>query len=865
MTRSAGLLRRLRARLAPLAAAGALAGCAALDYGAGLSGVELDEGLVNQLASGELLQARMDLEARPFDALTPDERTVLCDLLVRHVAFDEAEACLDRRAELDAVAPEVTDGKRALLALISGRPARAERLTRGAVEAGYDGGAYLHALSRLAQDDPAPARRLARLWAGADRPETAALAAALEMALSREEPAALDRLLEILEDPERRLAADYAVTPARGLGGASLAPVPLRVDLLRELGFGVFGAWSLAPRANAEIEYMLAHAKAFAPGPRRDPEAAMARLDRLLDGGPESELAASRDLHWRALADRAALWEAQGDRAGARRDLQAAIDVIESARASADTDAAKIGFAGDRLGPYRALARLALDEGDAEAAFAAAEAGRGRALIDLLQTVERFGPGGGAGLRSAGEVERTLDELALAERADVEAKAAQLYPRAEDYENPLRAMTPEYRRRLAGEMSPQLLSLTEGVRTPPETLRRSLEPGQALISYFHLGGDDGWQVFAVTPEGGVAGARLELPAEPDGLASCFAATGRRDPLSAAADAFVRAIRPESAGPDGAEACAGLDRWLGRAVLEPALDLIGDADVHALLIAPWGDLRRIPFAALRIPGPGRAPVHAVDRFTLVHLATPALLEHVRPEWRRRGRMLAVGYDGEREIALETGDGAFVLPPLPNVEAEIAGISVRYGRGSDALVGTAQATRDRVRARAEARQYDVIHIAGHAWFDPEDPNASFIQLSPGPGASDIADGRLTVRDMFAVENRWDARLLVLSACETGRGVSRGDEVLAFHRGAAYAGADALVTSLWKVRDEATRRFMTFFYEHLGRSGADDPASSLRHAQCRLRALAPDRPGDWAAFTYSGPGVRPPARGLCPPLPG
>lgn len=55
--------------------------------------------------------------------------------------------------------------------------------------------------------------------------------------------------------------------------------------------------------------------------------------------------------------------------------------------------------------------------------------------------------------------------------------------------------------------------------------------------------------------------------------------------------------------------------------------------------------------------------------------------------------------------------------------------------------------------------------------------------------------------------------------------GDDVIGFTRGFLYSGARSIVSSLWKVDDQATRDLMVGFYERLPRMKKD---KALREAQ-------------------------------------
>jgi CHAT domain-containing protein len=145
-----------------------------------------------------------------------------------------------------------------------------------------------------------------------------------------------------------------------------------------------------------------------------------------------------------------------------------------------------------------------------------------------------------------------------------------------------------------------------------------------------------------------------------------------------------------------------------------------------------------------------------------------------------------------------------------------------------------------AKALLPTMGVIHFATHAELKEHEPLTSALLLVPGGGE----DGRLEVRELFGLE--LNARLVVLSACETGLGeLSRGDELVGLQRAFLYAGTPAVITTLWKVDDRATYELMRAFYGEL-RHG--DPVSSLRRAQLATMQAFP-HPFAWAAFGLSG----------------
>ena len=76
----------------------------------------------------------------------------------------------------------------------------------------------------------------------------------------------------------------------------------------------------------------------------------------------------------------------------------------------------------------------------------------------------------------------------------------------------------------------------------------------------------------------------------------------------------------------------------------------------------------------------------------------------------------------------------------------------------------------------------------------------------------DGILTAEEVQALDLR-GCELVVLSACETGRGaLESGQGVLGLQRAFQSAGTRAVVSSLWKVDDAATVVLMTRFHRNL-----------------------------------------------------
>lgn len=110
----------------------------------------------------------------------------------------------------------------------------------------------------------------------------------------------------------------------------------------------------------------------------------------------------------------------------------------------------------------------------------------------------------------------------------------------------------------------------------------------------------------------------------------------------------------------------------------------------------------------------------------------------------------------------------------------------------------------------------------------------------------DGILTAEEVRDLD-LWGTELVVLSACETGLGAVRaGQGVYGLRRAFLSAGAETLVTSLWRVADAETSTLMTTFYQRL--SVGRPRATALRDAMVATRAKHP-HPYYWAPFILIG----------------
>ena len=268
------------------------------------------------------------------------------------------------------------------------------------------------------------------------------------------------------------------------------------------------------------------------------------------------------------------------------------------------------------------------------------------------------------------------------------------------------------------------------------------------------------------------------------------------------------LRPQSLDP-GPGTRMLRDRLLARLHAEligPLAELL--AGRRLLYLIPHGPLHYVPFMALRsaegaylLAGDGPAIALAPSATILLRNC----LGRGRAGARHALPLLALGYNDEGENALR-----YAEPEARHI-ATLLGGQAWTGPGSKSA-----------RLLDEAGAARWLHIAGHAYYDPHDPLGSGLKL----GANDKLSAREIIEKLELT-----ADLVTLSACLSGvTQVVPGDEMLGLQRAFLYAGAPAVVCTLWEAADLVALLVMDRFYADM-RCGVA-PAMALRDAQVAVR---------------------------------
>lgn len=297
--------------------------------------------------------------------------------------------------------------------------------------------------------------------------------------------------------------------------------------------------------------------------------------------------------------------------------------------------------------------------------------------------------------------------------------------------------------------------------------------------------------------------------------------------------------------------AQMGQQLYNQLLEPAQAMLQGA--RRVVLCPDGVLSQLPWAALVVKTENGRPVYWIEQVALHLTPSMGVYQHARKiqparqgvliaavsEYRVRGEAQAPRQE-EPRVALLPARRSEEWDDLPQVKEEAERLQQLFGAQAQALLD-AEATPDKTRQTAQGKR--VVHFAGHARANHADPLGSFLKLAPP-----LPDqGKLTAGDILT---GWklQADLVMLSACETGLGVTRRYEgVYSLARAFLYAGSRSVGASLWRVDDASTAQLMEAFYQRYQQGVAKDEA--LRQAQLELLRKGYADPYYWAGFMLIG----------------
>ncbi len=289
------------------------------------------------------------------------------------------------------------------------------------------------------------------------------------------------------------------------------------------------------------------------------------------------------------------------------------------------------------------------------------------------------------------------------------------------------------------------------------------------------------------------------------------------------------------------------RQLYQILIQPIADILPKDPNQRVIFIPHDALFLVPFPAL-LDANGK---YLIEQHTILTAPSIQVLDLTQKQKKEidtqsgLGKSLVVGNPTMPSVPYEPGQQPQPLPQLPGAEQEAIAIAPLLQ--TQPLTGN-QATKSAIIQKMQESR--IIHLATHGLLDDLRGLGSAIALAPDPRkpAEDQygrANGLLTAEEILDMKLKAD--LIVLSACNTGRGKITGDGVIGLSRSLISAGIPSVMVSLWSVPDAPTAELMTDFYNNWQKQHMDK-AQALRQAMLNTMKTHP-HPIDWAAFTLIG----------------
>ncbi len=524
------------------------------------------------------------------------------------------------------------------------------------------------------------------------------------------------------------------------------------------------------------------------------------------------------------------LWAAEGHHAVAKYgfdDLPRAFD--HASRAWAIVKRQAIGITGEDArqaftGQYAAIGALLATiqgmRGDADGAFVTVEEGRAQSLLQLL--AERDMATSLVGPELMQRYQRAREAAARDAQTESRIEAERLWGEVRNAVAPL---------------APPVENLAAARRAIPE---------RSILVEFAVR-DAGVLVFLVRPTGPVQAIPVPIDAK--------ALTARVNQVRPAASREPQTRGLAAAGTGDISIRAA--RELFQKLFPPAVrQAIHSAD--RVILSPDGPLWDLPFAALVTNESGTPQYLGLQKPLVYTQSLTTLAQTVARRQPGPAKLSAMvvgnplfdsaqrGTRASGELAMLSGDGG-TPAPLPYAEEEARRVAGLYATAA-AVSGTPTEAWFRERSATA----DVIHLATHAYFNPQRAVSSGLHLAvperaPEPGQTND-DGALQAWEVLT-QIKLRARLVVLSACETGLGAKvPGEGLIGLTRAFQVAGAGTVVATQWKVVDRSTATAMVAFHQHL-QKGLPRDVALWQAMRAVARNPATAHPYHWAPFVLVG----------------
>ena len=478
---------------------------------------------------------------------------------------------------------------------------------------------------------------------------------------------------------------------------------------------------------------------------------------------------------------------ASGHAEAATKNLFEAVKALESLRSSELEDTDKVSLFDTQFGTYEVLQQALISQNQTETALEVAEWGRARAFAELLSS------------RSSSQSDRQASSVTKPMIAQI--------------------------KQIAREQNTTLVEYS--IARAPIRVEGREEEQQAKL-----------YIWVVKPTGEIAFRSVNLATIDPPFNALMDFTFQA--FSIGSRGSTRLL-PPPIGRQPGQIAARLQQ-LYQVLIDPIADLLPTNPNDHVIFVPQDKLFQVPFPALQAAD-GKYLIESHTILTAPSIQILSLIQHSSPSKSiDPSEMLVVGNPTMPFLPAVPPDLPQQLSALPGAEQEAIDIAKQFH--TQPLLGNAATETTVVQRMAKA---SIIHLATHGLLEYGDPKSSGVQDVPGAialAASGQEDGLLTSNEILNL--KLNGSLVVLSACDTGRGDITGDGVIGLSRSLLSAGASSVIVSLWNVQDDSTAALMAEFYTQLRQQ--PDRAQALRQAMLKTRAEYPD-PIDWAAFTLIG----------------
>jgi CHAT domain-containing protein len=499
--------------------------------------------------------------------------------------------------------------------------------------------------------------------------------------------------------------------------------------------------------------------------------------------------------------------EARGDRDAAFEAFEQACAALEQLRGGLNGDNLKIAFFEDKQTVYESVVSTCLargaNAGQLQAAFSYIERAKSRSLADLVafRTVTLAPRVGGKAAEAVRGLRQELNshyrQLELAETTDEKRSPRWI----EGLRHRTRALENQLTRSLneIGRTDQEFSALQSGASFGIEDIRSSLAPDTILLEYYQARGRTyacvlGRDQLDIVPLGPIAQLRdlqrlLQFQYSKFRLGADYAAAFGAH-LHAATEAHLRDLY--------------------RLLIAPVRHLL---NASHLVVVPHDVLHALPFHALL---DGQRAL--IDEFTVSYAPSSSVY---RLCWAKP----ATSSGGALIMGVPDHATPFIVDEVRAVASVLPESKLFIGADANAAA-----------LRNHGVESRFVHIATHGLFRSDNPMFSSIHLGDGP---------LCVYDLYQLQ--LSAELVTLSGCGTGLSVVvGGDEQIGLVRGLLYAGARAVMLTLWDAYDSSTAEFMSAFYGNLQKGWSKARASQAAMRELRTRHT---HPFYWAPFALIG----------------